>query len=112
MIIKVKLFGYLREYLKKTLMIIEISHGTNVYDFIKTLILNNNSKLLKKVIIGDYKVSPDIIILINGRNIKHLKDLKTELKDHDTISLLPIAGGGQILSSHKTHPQIFSSDFS
>ena len=34
------------------------------------------------------------IILVNGKNIEHLKGLDTPLSDGDTVSIFPPAGGG------------------
>jgi len=47
-------------------------------------LLNKNKKKLDK----------DILILVNGRNIKYLNNYKTDLKDGDNIHLsVPLAGG-------------------
>lgn len=34
------------------------------------------------------------IILVNGKNIEHLQGLDTPLKEDDTVSIFPPAGGG------------------
>ena len=34
------------------------------------------------------------MILVNGRNIEHLKGLETEVSEEDTVSVFPPAGGG------------------
>ncbi|AMQ19448.1 ubiquitin-like small modifier protein 1 [Thermococcus peptonophilus] len=34
------------------------------------------------------------IILVNGKNIEHLQGLDTPLREDDTISIFPPAGGG------------------
>jgi len=39
-------------------------------------------------------ISPSIIIMINGREARHLKDLETNLVDGDEIVIVPPAGGG------------------
>ncbi|MFX0186330.1 MAG: MoaD/ThiS family protein [Candidatus Hodarchaeota archaeon] len=40
------------------------------------------------------KLDNQILILLNGRNIKYLKNYKTELKDGDQLHLsVPLAGG-------------------
>ena len=35
-----------------------------------------------------------MIIMINGRHVKHLKDLETMVRNGDIISIFPPAGGG------------------
>lgn len=40
------------------------------------------------------KFNPQVLILLNGRNIKYLKDYKTKLKDSDELYLsFALAGG-------------------
>jgi len=39
-------------------------------------------------------INPSIIIMINGREARHLNDLKTSLVDGDDIVIVPPAGGG------------------
>lgn len=34
------------------------------------------------------------IILVNGKNIEHLRGFETPLSDGDTVSIFPPAGGG------------------
>ncbi|EEB74080.1 ubiquitin-like small modifier protein 1 [Thermococcus sp. AM4] len=34
------------------------------------------------------------LILVNGKNIEHLQGLETPIKDDDTVSVFPPAGGG------------------
>ncbi|MDV3103140.1 MoaD/ThiS family protein [Thermococcus waiotapuensis] len=34
------------------------------------------------------------LILVNGKNIEHLRGLDTPLSDEDTVSIFPPAGGG------------------
>ena len=35
-----------------------------------------------------------ILVLINGRNVKFLKGLDSELKDSDTVLIYPVVAGG------------------
>ena len=50
---------------------------------------------MKKEIFDDNsKIKDYIQILKNGRNIKYLNALNTQLKDADTISIFPPVAGG------------------
>lgn len=40
------------------------------------------------------ELSPLIIILINGRHVKHLNGIHTELSANDTIAIFPVIAGG------------------
>jgi len=40
------------------------------------------------------KIAKKMLIVVNGQSILLLKHYKTELKDNDVVSFLPICGGG------------------
>jgi molybdopterin synthase sulfur carrier subunit len=44
-------------------------------------------------------LSPTIIILVNGRDVRHLDGLETPLHADDTISIFPMVAGGQPLQA-------------
>jgi len=94
MLIRVRFFGELKEYVKKSWMTIDVPQGSSLHNFIVKLAKNGDSELLEKLMENGKKVHSKIKILVNGRNIKHLGGLDTEIKDRDLISILPIAGGG------------------
>lgn len=93
MLIRVRFFGDLRDYMKKSWMTIEIPEGSTVREFIFELSENVDVDLLDKFVDRD-ELRPGVRILVNGRNISHLQGLDTVLEDHDLVSILPIAGGG------------------
>ena len=93
MLIRIRFFGDLKEYLLTSQTTLEISQGSSLHDFIFELAKNRDPTLLRKLMEKD-NVHSGITILVNGRNIVHLNGLKTELNDRDLISILPIAGGG------------------
>ncbi len=69
--------------------------GNNVGDIV-TQFLNENSDKLDDGILSKNKkkFNPQILVLLNGRNIKYLKKYKTSLKDNDNLYLsLALAGG-------------------
>jgi molybdopterin synthase sulfur carrier subunit len=94
MLIRVRFFGDLKEYMKKSWMTIDVPQGSSLHNFIVELVKNGNPELLEKLMENGKKVPSKIKILVNGRDIKHLEGLETEIKDRDLISILPIAGGG------------------
>ncbi|ASJ17142.1 molybdopterin synthase sulfur carrier subunit [Thermococcus chitonophagus] len=55
-------------------------------------------ELLEKIYEKYPKVKEELeegyIILVNGHNIEHLQGLETPLKEGDTVSIFPPAGGG------------------
>jgi sulfur-carrier protein len=40
-------------------------------------------------------LSPTIIVLVNGRDVRHLSGLDTPIHPGDTISIFPMVAGGQ-----------------
>ena len=93
MLLRARFFGDVREYLKKSWMTMDLLQGSSILDFLMQL-SKKNSSLLNKMIEDDDRLGSKITILLNGRNITHLKGLKTELKDRDLISILSVVGGG------------------
>jgi sulfur-carrier protein len=45
-------------------------------------------------ILTDSGLSETIIVLVNGRDIRHLKGLDTPLEPEDTVSIFPMVAGG------------------
>lgn len=45
-------------------------------------------------ILTDSGLSETIIVLINGRDIRHLEGLNTPLGPDDTVSIFPVVAGG------------------
>ncbi|MEM2094088.1 MAG: MoaD/ThiS family protein [Candidatus Bathyarchaeia archaeon] len=93
MIARVRFFGDLQDYVRKSWTTIEVKQGSTILDLIQQLAEKVDSDLPKKIIEGG-KTRPEIKILLNGRDIAYMNGLMTELNDHDLVSFLPIAGGG------------------
>ena len=94
MLIRVRFYGDLKEYMKKGWTTIEVPQGSSLRDFILELAKNRSPDLLEKLTKNGKTTRSEIKIMVNGRNIVHLRGLETEIKDRDLISILPIAGGG------------------
>lgn len=69
--------------------------GNTVGDIISKFIDENKDKLNENSIIKNKrKLNPQMLILVNGRNIKYLNNYKTKLNDGDELYLsFPLAGG-------------------
>ncbi|MBN1931100.1 MAG: MoaD/ThiS family protein [Desulfobacterales bacterium] len=53
-----------------------------------------SKKFLHKLFDRDGKLIPGTMILVNGKNILHLKSTKTLVHANDIVSLFPPGGGG------------------
>jgi molybdopterin converting factor small subunit len=69
--------------------------GKTVGDIISSFLNDNRDKLDDELFDKNKKkFSAQILILLNGRNIKYLKNYKTTLKDGDEIYLSYALAGG------------------
>ncbi|MFX1314964.1 MAG: MoaD/ThiS family protein [Promethearchaeota archaeon] len=69
--------------------------GNTIGDIISKFINENKEKLDDNILIKNKKrLDPQMLILLNGRNIKYLNNYKTKIKDGDELYLsFPMAGG-------------------
>lgn len=92
MAVNVKLFANFREIASER----EISIPEDTVDeILESLIEEHNG--LKKEIFTDYQsreLKDNVNILVNGREIRFLNRLKTELGNGDTVAIFPPVAGG------------------
>ena len=69
--------------------------GKTVGDIIKQFVSDYKDKLDDKLLDKKEKrLHPDMIILLNGKDVKHLKNYKTKLEEGDKLFIsYPISGG-------------------
>ncbi|MFX1325561.1 MAG: MoaD/ThiS family protein [Promethearchaeota archaeon] len=69
--------------------------GKNVGDIISQFLKEYKDKLDGELLNSSKtKLNPQILILLNGRNIRYLKNYKTKLNDNDDLYLsFALAGG-------------------
>jgi len=85
--VKVSIFSFLREKLGWREKIVELD--CNRATLREVL---HRFPDLKEIVVN--QKPEDFIILVNGRNIRHLKMLDTELSDGDEVVVFPPGGGG------------------
>ncbi len=69
--------------------------GKTVGDIISQFLKENRDKLDAELLNKNkHKFNTHILILLNGRNIKYLKNYKTSLKDGDNLYLSYALAGG------------------
>jgi len=52
------------------------------------------SKGTAKKASGEDEFGPEIIVLVNGRHVKHLGGTSTPLKSEDRVDIFPVVAGG------------------
>ncbi|KUO69937.1 MAG: hypothetical protein APF77_17450 [Clostridia bacterium BRH_c25] len=87
----IKFFAYIRDYTgsKETTM----DSCLTLKELLLKLCGRYGKKFSEKLFTGE-SLSEDIIILVNGRHIEHLKGLDTTLSENDEISIFPKVAGG------------------
>ena len=69
--------------------------GKTVGDIISQFLKENRNKLDSELLNNNkQKFNTQVLILLNGRNIKYLKNYKTNLKDGDELYLSYALAGG------------------
>ena len=90
--VKLNLLNIFQLKLKKKFIEYE---GKTVGDIISKFIDENKDKLEDNLLVKNKKkLNPQMLILVNGRNIKYLKNYKTKLNNGDELYIsFPMAGG-------------------
>ena len=72
---------------------IELGRGARVRDLI--LKLGGKVGRSESVLLGVHKlVDSDLVVLVNGRNIRALNGIDTVLKEGDLVTFMPVIVGG------------------
>lgn len=66
----------------------------NVRELLQQLTIYYGNRFQSKIFKSDGGLSEEIIILINGRDLRHLSGLDTQLAPDDSISIFPVVAGG------------------
>ncbi|MCL1876077.1 MAG: MoaD/ThiS family protein [Synergistaceae bacterium] len=90
---KLKFFATYREITRCNEEDIPVPH--DVWELLTSLGERYGAAIRVKLFTPDGgKISDDAIILVNGRNILHLKGKDTPLDEADAVSIFPMVAGG------------------
>jgi len=59
-----------------------------------TMLAARYGTTFRRAVFAGAELNPEIIILVSGRNVLHLKGLDTPLDASDEISIFPMVAGG------------------
>jgi molybdopterin synthase sulfur carrier subunit len=90
--VKVEFFSTLRERVGAPESAIEFI-GTTVMDLVEALTEAHGVEFREQVLEGD-GIRSMVKILVNGKDVRSLRGLFTELEEGDTVSIFPPAAGG------------------
>jgi molybdopterin synthase sulfur carrier subunit len=92
--IHVKFFTSLREITDKKVDEIQLQSAITVEELLSILSEKYGKKFREYIYNKKGKVQDFLSFLVNGKNINILQGFDTELKQGDTIAILPPVGGG------------------
>ncbi|MFW9840670.1 MAG: MoaD/ThiS family protein [Candidatus Thorarchaeota archaeon] len=88
-----KSFGPIRRQLGKKIFEIDVPEGSSVRQVIDIVIDRNNGDL-KKLIMDKDKISGNLIIILNKRDVETLGGVDIGVSEGDEIAILPHVQGG------------------
>jgi molybdopterin synthase sulfur carrier subunit len=94
MTLKIKFYSLFRINLKSAGTEYELDKEITMAELIKKLDQDYDGYFTQKLLEEDQSISPGAIIMVNGKNILHLKKLKTAASNQDTVTLFPPSAGG------------------
>lgn len=94
MIITVRLFTTLRELAGTKREKLEFSTVVNVEDVLDALVSRYGKEFRDYLYDEEKRVRSHLQLLVNGKSVGLLEDVKTMLKDGDQLAIIPPVGGG------------------
>jgi len=92
--VEIKFFTSLREITGRKVDILQLKTIISVEELFSMLFKKYGEEFGEYVYNKECKVQDFLSILVNGKNINTLQGLGTELKEGDTVAILPPVGGG------------------
>jgi len=72
----------------------ELEGGSTVKSLFNTLVEKYGSEFSERVLDDTGKPRRFVNVYVNGKDIRHLRYIDTELRDGDEVSILPAVSGG------------------
>jgi molybdopterin synthase sulfur carrier subunit len=92
--VKVKIYGTLQTLLKIKELNVEYSENLTIRTLLEKIQKKVKPDFIQKLIDKNGGIIPGTIILVNKKNIFHLNQLETDIKDNDEIVIFPPGAGG------------------
>ena len=90
--VKVEFYASMREFFQEKGREIRLEGVSNIRDVLG--LLGNTYQRRQKILDHSGQLRPGVNVLKNGRNIKFLDGIETEVEEGDTIAIFPPVYGG------------------
>ena len=92
--IRVKLFGDVATVAGSTALVASVGAGGLLSDLLTAIDESIGRPVSDAILDRDGRLLPSIAVLINGSNVFLKQGLTSPLADGDTVSIMPLMGGG------------------
>jgi molybdopterin synthase sulfur carrier subunit len=92
-VVKLKVFGPLRQFISATQVEMALRDGDTVRDALVRL-AGDHGALGERILDQEGNLQKAINVLLNGRSISFLDGLDTTIQEGDELAIFPAVGGG------------------
>lgn len=93
--VTVRAFGPVREFMGTGQTEVVLEDGYDLKALLKALMKKYGDGLRSRILLSETELLPYVKVLVNGKNVRDLKGLDTELKDGDEVAIIPAIVGGK-----------------
>ncbi len=93
--VRVKLFGDVATVAGATSLEVGVGEGALLSDLLSALDSTAGRSVSESITDSDGRLLPSIAVLVNGSNVYLRQGLETSLAAGDTVSVMPLMGGGR-----------------
>ncbi len=92
--VRVKLFGDVATVAGSTSLEVGVGGDSRLSDLLSALDVASGRSVSQSITDADGRLLPSIAVLVNGSNVYLKQGLETALAEGDTVSVMPLMGGG------------------
>ncbi len=92
--IQVEFLSSLVNITKEKKILVDVQQGSTVKMVLEALVLRYGKDFNEKIYDSSKGLSVFIIILLNGQDIRSLKGINAEVREGDTLVMIPAIAGG------------------
>jgi molybdopterin converting factor small subunit len=94
-LVQVKLFGHLRQFLPQTVVDLQVDPGTSVYELILQMLRQHDEQLRQAILDASENLHGGIEVVLNQEHLPARKLDSIKLNENCQIYILPMIEGGR-----------------